>query len=86
MAQPAVSLQNLEFRFEQKPIIKGLSLDFEPNKIHCLIGASGCGKTTTLRLMNGLLRPQKGEVFHNGQAFDFKKGVTRPFGKRDMGL
>lgn len=42
--------------------LHGLDLRIETSEIHCLIGTSGCGKTTTLRLVNRLEEPTAGEV------------------------
>lgn len=47
--------------------IKGVSLDFEPNRITCLKGASGSGKTTLLSIIGCLARPTSGRVFLDGK-------------------
>jgi putative ABC transport system ATP-binding protein len=47
--------------------IKGISLDFEPNRITCLKGASGSGKTTLLSIIGCLTRPTSGRVFLDGK-------------------
>jgi iron(III) transport system ATP-binding protein len=45
------------------PVLHGVSLDVPPGTIHCLLGESGCGKTTLLRLIAGLERQQSGEIW-----------------------
>ncbi|GAC1446588.1 MAG: hypothetical protein NVSMB56_06700 [Pyrinomonadaceae bacterium] len=47
----------------QRPIINNLSFDVRRGETLVLLGESGCGKTTTLRLINKLLMPTSGEVF-----------------------
>ena len=48
-------------------IVDDVSLSIEPRTISCLMGTSGCGKTTLLRLMAGLIKPDSGEVLIFGQ-------------------
>lgn len=59
-------LENIDFSYSGKTgiisIFKGLSQTFEPNRIHSVIGGSGCGKTTLLYLLSGLLRPDRGTI------------------------
>jgi NitT/TauT family transport system ATP-binding protein len=43
-------------------IVTGIDLDVRPGEFHCLLGRSGCGKTTLLKLAAGLLAPARGEV------------------------
>ncbi|WP_252511342.1 ABC transporter ATP-binding protein [Phreatobacter aquaticus] len=62
------------YRFEQvslslggKLIIDGLSLDVRRGEFVCIVGASGCGKTTALRLAAGLYQPSGGDVRFDGK-------------------
>jgi len=61
--------ENVTFGYspEQK-IVSSLDAHFEKNLVHCVIGSSGCGKTTLLYLAAGLLSPAKGRVLVNGQS------------------
>ena len=61
---PAVSLTNVT-RFEKgvrKPILRSVSADFQAGHLIALVGADGAGKTTLMRVMTGLLKPQEGSV------------------------
>jgi NitT/TauT family transport system ATP-binding protein len=53
---------------DHAPVVQGVDLELAPGEIHCLVGRSGCGKTTLLKLAAGLLQPTRGRVLWNGQA------------------
>lgn len=54
---------NISFAYPGgKPIIKNISLELEPGTVNGLFGPNGCGKTTLLRCLNGILKPQQGAV------------------------
>ena len=48
------------------PVVNGVNWQMRAGEFHCLLGRSGCGKTTLLKLAAGLLRPQSGRVLLNG--------------------
>lgn len=51
---------------EDFDIIDELSFDVSPGSFHCILGVSGCGKSTIFRMTNGLLPPKKGTIRVNG--------------------
>ncbi len=57
-----VSFQNVSKRYQMQDGVRQLSFDLPAGKIIGFIGANGSGKTTTLKLMAGLLRPNSGQV------------------------
>jgi ATP-binding cassette, subfamily B, bacterial CvaB/MchF/RaxB len=63
-----IEIRNLTFRYStlEKPIIQNLSLEIKPGEIVAITGASGCGKTTLMKVMLGLLKPEQGEVLIGG--------------------
>lgn len=67
--QPLVEFRNVSYRIQgaAQPIISNLDLTVERGETLVLLGESGCGKTTTLRLVNRLLLPTEGEVLVEGQ-------------------
>ncbi|NLJ39905.1 MAG: ABC transporter ATP-binding protein, partial [Candidatus Atribacteria bacterium] len=59
-------VENLTFSyFPQKPIIKNLHLTLERGYSYVLLGINGSGKTTFLRILNGLLKPVSGSIMLN---------------------
>ena len=59
-----MNLQNIHIAFGEKIVFDQLNLTIPTQGITCLMGSSGRGKTTLLRLVAGLLVPQKGKVEH----------------------
>lgn len=69
---PLAELKNLKMDFKlasgtEIAVLDGLNLSIHQGEIVALLGASGAGKSTALKLMSGLLRPSAGEVLANGQ-------------------
>jgi ABC-type multidrug transport system ATPase subunit len=58
-----IELQNVSFMAEKQDIVKGLSCQFEEGKVTALVGPSGGGKSTVLKLSAGLLVPAGGAVY-----------------------
>ncbi len=57
-----ISVENVDFRYEDQFILKDFSYEFEKESFTCILGESGSGKSTLLRLINGLLLPEKGRI------------------------
>jgi len=60
-------LENVGVRYGPKVVMQNLSLDIVEGAITCIIGLSGAGKSTILRLLNGLKRPDAGRVLLHGK-------------------
>ena len=65
---PLVQLKNVSVSLSNNPIISDLNLNVARGETLVLLGESGCGKTTTLKLVNRLLQPSSGEVVVEGKA------------------
>ena len=61
-----ICFNNMGITLNARPILSNINLNVRRGEFLCLIGASGCGKTTLLRLAGGLLTPGTGEVTYNG--------------------
>lgn len=57
-----IRFENVFFSFDGKPVLSGLSFEIEEGETVCLMGASGAGKTTCVRLLLGLLKPDAGKI------------------------
>ncbi|MCQ2610491.1 MAG: ABC transporter ATP-binding protein [Treponema sp.] len=68
--ETALSLENISFSYGSStvPVIDNFSLEVEKGSFTTLLGSSGCGKTTLLRLISGFLEPSKGVIRIDGKA------------------
>ncbi len=62
-----IEIQNLTKRFDKTTAVDGLSFTVEDGQTLALIGSSGSGKTTTLRMINRLIEPDEGRIIVNGE-------------------
>ena len=68
MQSPLVQFHNVKYSLPNVTIISDLNLTVERGETLVLLGESGCGKTTTLKLVNRLLTPTSGEVIVEGKS------------------
>lgn len=64
-----IELNNVSFRYNEgmPPVVDNLSLKIRPGQYVALVGATGCGKSTLMRLMLGFETPQKGAIYYDGK-------------------
>lgn len=62
-----IKMKHINKTYDDKVIIKDLNLDINKGEFITVIGSSGCGKTTVLKMINGLNTPDKGDIFINGK-------------------
>lgn len=62
-----VKISNLSFAYDSRPILTGINMEIPRGKVVAIMGSSGCGKTTTLRLIGGQLKPTEGKVEVGGR-------------------
>jgi phospholipid/cholesterol/gamma-HCH transport system ATP-binding protein len=65
--EPLVEIRNLNFSYDSRAILTGINIKIPRGKVVAIMGSSGCGKTTTLRLIGGQLKPTSGDVRVGGQ-------------------
>lgn len=68
MTQAIVEFENVGFAFDQKRVLDGVGFEVRAGEALVLLGRSGSGKSTALRLVNRLLVPDSGEVRVEGRA------------------
>jgi len=65
-AKPFVRVDRITKKFGDFVAVDDVTLDIYPKEIFCLLGGSGCGKTTLLRMLAGFERPTSGKVYIDG--------------------
>lgn len=63
----AIEFKNIKKAYDDKVVIEGFNLSVEKGEFVTIIGSSGCGKTTVLKMVNGLILPTSGDVFVDGE-------------------
>jgi phospholipid/cholesterol/gamma-HCH transport system ATP-binding protein len=69
-SEPVIALENVSLAFDDVVVLDGVSFTLLPGRLKVVLGASGAGKSTILRLVLGLLRPDAGKVWVAGQRVD----------------
>ena len=82
----ALEFQGVSYRYptEDFDLIDRLSFQVEPGSFHCILGVSGCGKSTIFRMTNGLLRPKGGEILVDGAPIGGRKRYCGYMPQKDL--
>jgi len=83
---PLVVLRDLHFAYGDRPILQGVSLEVPRGKITALMGASGGGKTTVLRLIGGQYKAQSGSLLFDDQEVSQLSHAQLYAARRRMGM
>jgi ABC-type lipoprotein export system ATPase subunit len=82
-----LSGKDLSKKYGDLEVVKGVSLTIDAGEFACLVGKSGCGKTTLLSLLSGLEKPTKGRVILNGKEINgASEDVLALFRRENVGF
>ncbi|MCB2036434.1 MAG: ATP-binding cassette domain-containing protein, partial [Ottowia sp.] len=81
-----VDLRDVRFGYGARPVLNELTLAVPRGKVTALMGASGGGKTTVLRLIGGQVRAQAGEVLFEGRNVGTMSAARLYAARRRMGM
>ena len=83
MTGPGLEVAGLAYAYDGALAVRNVSLRVDPGEIVALLGANGAGKSTTVRMVAGVLKPQHGEIRFDGDALSgspshavVRKGIT----------
>src|SRR5690554_2182679 len=71
-SQNLVELNQITHSFGDHRVLSEISLSFRENRITAILGKSGSGKSTVLQIINGMIRPDQGQVTLDGNSLDYK--------------
>ena len=63
-----VKVTDINFAYDERPVLNGITMEIPRGKLVAIMGNSGCGKTTLLRLIGGQLKPTSGTLLVDGQS------------------
>ena len=76
MAEAILTIRNLEKRFGDKEVLRGLSLSIPKGSVFGFVGRNGAGKTTTMKAILGLMKIDGGEILVDGERVVFGETAT----------
>ena len=84
--QPAIVLEHVSLAFDQKVILRDISFSLLPGHTKIILGASGSGKSTILKLILGLLKPDGGRIYVNGERIETMSERELMAVRADLGM
>jgi phospholipid/cholesterol/gamma-HCH transport system ATP-binding protein len=83
---PAVEFDGVSFAFDDEPVLRDISFTVPKGTMTVLLGESGAGKSVTLKLILGLLRPDSGAIHVNGERVDTMPEAALMRVRADIGM
>ncbi|MGZ3882711.1 MAG: ABC transporter ATP-binding protein [Bacteroidia bacterium] len=81
-----IEIRNIRKSFGDREVVKDVSFSFYSGKTNLVIGESGSGKTTILKLMVGLYQPDSGSVLYSGQDFTMMPEKDKQTVRKEIGM
>lgn len=82
----SIEIRQLQKSFGEKHVLKGIGFQFEKGKVNMIIGASGSGKSVTLKCIVGLMQPDSGQVLFDNQDFYAASYIAQREIRRNIGM
>ena len=79
---PAMELRGVSMTFGSVRALQDIDIKVYPGEVHCLLGDNGAGKSTLIKVLSGVHRPTKGEIFVDGKPVAFRS----PRDAQDLGV
>lgn len=70
-----IKFKNISKKFKNTTVLSDISFEIEEGQLVAIIGESGCGKTTTLKMINRLIKPTSGKIYINGEDISMKNVI-----------
>jgi len=83
---PVIAFENVSLAFDEKVVLSDISFSLLPGRMKVFLGASGSGKSTVLRLVLGLLRPDAGRIWVAGHRVDTMSESDLMAVRSDLGM
>jgi phospholipid/cholesterol/gamma-HCH transport system ATP-binding protein len=84
--EPVLVLERVSLAFDDKVVLQDVSFTVQPGHTKIILGASGSGKSTILKLVLGLLKPDGGRIVVNGQRVDTMRELELMAVRADLGM
>ena len=65
---PILSVKDIQKAFGGVRALEGVSVDFYPGEVHCVVGENGAGKSTLMKIISGILKRNAGEITYFGKS------------------
>ena len=79
-----LEVKNISKSFDEKPVLKDVSIELNRGELVCLLGVSGGGKTTLFNIISGLLSPDNGQVLLDGEDITNQSGHISYMLQKDL--
>ncbi len=80
MVEPLLEVRNLELSYGRQKVINDVSFDLYPGRVLALIGPNGAGKSSIMRILAGLVMPEKGKLLLKGKSLSSHSTIHRSAG------
>jgi len=83
LSKPVIKVRNIKKKFGGIKALEGVSIDFYPGKVHCIVGENGAGKSTLVKIIAGTYIKDEGEINYFGKNVEpknmwdmFQRGIS----------